>query len=43
MTDIVYPKFNGTAFNCPICGAYAKQHWHETALGNKNSTWTCLF
>ncbi len=28
MTKIVYPKHKESAYNCPNCGAYAKQHWY---------------
>lgn len=31
MSNIIYPKFKGSAYNCPLCGAYAKQHWYVTA------------
>ncbi|WP_272151106.1 DUF4145 domain-containing protein [Tenacibaculum aiptasiae] len=34
MTKIIHPHFNGTAFNCPSCGAYAKQRWYYTAKAN---------
>lgn len=38
MADIPYtaPYLNGDAFNCPNCGAYAKQEW--TAHWHNNST-----
>lgn len=29
------PIFSETAFNCPICGAYAKQNWTNSAGVNK--------
>lgn len=25
---IVYPSYRTSAFNCPVCGAYAKQDWY---------------
>jgi len=30
MTNIKYPEEGDSAFNCPLCGAYAKQHWYLT-------------
>lgn len=29
------PTHNGSAFNCPFCGAYAKQHWFVTAKSKR--------
>lgn len=29
------PSYNKSAFNCPICGAYAKQHWFLTSKAIK--------
>lgn len=27
MTNIKFPDYASSAYNCPFCGAYAKQHW----------------
>jgi hypothetical protein len=35
MSNIIYPKFGESAYNCPLCGAYAKQHWYLTAKATK--------
>lgn len=42
MTNIVYPKFGESAYNCPLCGAYAKQHWYTTAKSTKRHNGTSL-
>ena len=31
------PKFNLSAFNCPICNAYANQIWGEGTISNSNN------
>ncbi|WP_395047976.1 DUF4145 domain-containing protein [Flavobacterium sp.] len=36
MINIKYPQFEESAFNCPFCGAYAKQHWYITAKASRN-------
>lgn len=33
----VAPEFNKTAFNCPLCGAYAQQHWFIAAKGERGA------
>lgn len=39
MSDTVPPTFNGDAFTCPHCGAFAHQYWfsivgHHSSFGN---------
>lgn len=34
MTPYTPPIFKASAFNCPICGAYADQDWYSAALYN---------
>ena len=36
MTNIIYPKHGESAFNCPLCGAYAKQHWFLTTKATRS-------
>lgn len=36
MSNIKYPKFRESAYNCPLCGAYAKQHWFLTSKSTEN-------
>ena len=36
MTNIIYPKHGESAYNCPLCGAYAKQHWYLTTKATKS-------
>lgn len=36
MTSIKFPDYGSSAYNCPLCGAYAKQHWFLTAKVTKN-------
>lgn len=33
------PEFGKTAFNCPICGAFAKQVWTEMTIHNKSEAY----
>ena len=37
MSTYVAPEFNKTAFNCPLCGAYAQQHWFKAAKGKRGA------
>lgn len=37
MTNYTSPEFEKTAFNCPLCGAYAEQEWLMTIGLNKNN------
>ena len=37
-TNIKYPKLKESAYNCPLCGAYAKQHWFIASKGTKDSS-----
>lgn len=41
MTPYTEPIFQGTAFNCPNCGAYSKQHWTKVAgVNHYHHGWT---
>lgn len=42
MTNIKYPKFKESAYNCPLCGAYAKQHWFLTSKCTRSHKGTSL-
>jgi len=33
------PEYNKSAFNCPICGAFAKQVWTSMRLHNQNESY----
>lgn len=36
MTNIKFPEYASSAYNCPLCGAYAKQHWFSVAKASNN-------
>lgn len=38
MADYVNPAYDKEAFNCPICGAYAQQHWSYAYGYDKRSS-----
>ncbi len=35
MSDKINPEFGRKAFNCPFCGAFAKQHWYAVGSGTE--------
>jgi len=35
MSNYKTPNYNDSAYNCPFCGAYAKQHWYMMAKALK--------